>query len=122
MNLYVGNLARETTQEELQKAFEAFGQVASAAIIKDRETGEPRGFAFVEMPTKAEAEAAMSGVKEIAGRAVTINEARPKESGGSRGGGYGGSKGGYGGSKGGYGGGHESRGGGKRGGTSKSGW
>lgn len=80
MNLYVGNLAREVTQEDLQQAFSAFGQVASTAVIKDKFTGESRGFGFVEMPVKEEAEAAMNGIKEIKGRMVTINEARPRES------------------------------------------
>ncbi len=86
MNLYVGNLAREVTQEDLQQAFGAFGQVSSAAVIKDKFSGEPRGFAFVEMPNKSEAEAAMNGIKDIKGKVVTINEARPRESSGSRGG------------------------------------
>ena len=95
MNIYVGGLAKEVTQEELQEAFGAFGQVASAAIIRDKFSGEPRGFAFVEMPVKAEAEAAMNGIKEIKGRMVTINEARPRESSGPRGGG-GGRSGGFG--------------------------
>ena len=79
MNLYIGNLAREVTQDDLLQVFGAFGQVVSATIIKDKFSGEPRGFGFVEMPAKAEAEAAMNGVREIKGRMVTINEARPRE-------------------------------------------
>ena len=91
MNIFVGNLTREVTQEDLQQAFAAFGQVATVSIIKDKFTGEPRGFGFVEMPSKAEAEAAISGVKEVNGQMVTVNEARPREP-GPRGGG-GGSRG-----------------------------
>lgn len=89
MNIYVGNLTRETTQDDLLEAFGAFGQVLSATIIRDKFSGESRGFGFVEMPGKAEAEAAMNGIREIKGKAITINEARPRESGyggGSRGG------------------------------------
>ena len=93
MNIYVGNLTREVTQDDLHTAFGAFGQVTSASLIKDKFSGESRGFAFVEMPVKTEAEKAMNEIKEIKGRPVTINEARPKESnfrGGGRSGGYGG--------------------------------
>ncbi len=92
MNIYVGNLSHEVTEEELRKAFEAFGQVESVAIIKDKFTGESRGFGFVEMPAKAEAEAAIAGLNEteLNGRALNVNEARPREDrgrGGGRGGG-----------------------------------
>jgi len=111
MNIYVGNLARETTEEELRQAFEAFGQVTSAAIIKDKYSGESRGFGFVEMPNTAEAQAAIAGLngKELGGRTLNVNEARPREDrggrgGGSRGGGYGGRGGGGGSRGGGYGG------------------
>lgn len=101
MNIYVGNLARETTEEQLRQAFEAFGQVSSVAIIKDKYSGESRGFGFVEMPSAAEAQAAIAGLngKELGGRALNVNEAKPREDrggrggggrGGSRGGGYGG--------------------------------
>jgi len=88
MNLYIGGLAKEVTQDDLLQAFGAFGQVTSAAVIRDKFSGESRGFGFVEMPVKSEAEAAMNGIKDIQGRAVTINEARPREShgGGGRGG------------------------------------
>jgi len=92
MNIYVGNLSHEVTEEELKKAFEAFGQVESATIIKDKFTGESRGFGFVEMPAKAEAQAAIEGLNdtELKGRALNVNEARPREDrkgGGRRGGG-----------------------------------
>ncbi|MCH7761773.1 RNA-binding protein [candidate division TA06 bacterium] len=93
MNIYVGNLSREITEEELRQAFEAFGQVASASIIKDKFSGEPRGFGFVEMPTKTEAQSAITDLngKELKGRTLNVNEARPRSddrrSGGRRGGG-----------------------------------
>ncbi len=100
MNIFVGNLAREATQDDLRDAFSPFGQVASATVIKDKFTGDPRGFGFVEMPSQTEAEAAMSGVKEIKGRPVTVNEARPREDrprGGFGGGGFNKNRGGGGG-------------------------
>lgn len=83
MNIYVGNLPREATEEEIRKAFEAFGQVASVTIIKDKFSGESRGFGFVEMPSKTEAQAALEGLngKELMGRTLTINEARPRSEG-----------------------------------------
>ena len=83
MNIYVGNLSREVTEEDLQAAFEAFGQVASVSIIQDRFTGVPRGFGFVEMPEKAEAQSAIDGMsgKELKGQAVNVNEARPRSEG-----------------------------------------
>jgi RNA recognition motif-containing protein len=94
MNIYVGNLPGDATEDDLRQAFGAFGNVASINIIKDRFSGESRGFGFVEMANKTEAEAAIAGVngKEIKGRAVKVNEARPKTdsprpSGGGRGGG-----------------------------------
>ena len=94
MNIYVGNLADETKEEELNEAFGAFGQVSSAKIITDKYTGASRGFGFVEMPTKAEAESAISGLNgtELNGQTLTVNEARPRpDSGrGGRGGGGGG--------------------------------
>ncbi len=79
-NIYVGNLAFGLTEEELQAAFEEFGQVSSVNIIKDRETGESRGFGFVEMPQGNEAKEAIEklNLQEIGGRKVTVNEARPK--------------------------------------------
>jgi len=80
MNLYVGNLAHDITEEDLRQAFQPFGEVDTATIIKDKFTGESRGFAFVEIPIQAEAEAAIAGLngKELKGRALTINVARPK--------------------------------------------
>lgn len=102
MNIYVGNLAREVTEDDLLQAFGQFGGVSSASIIKDKFSGEPRGFGFVEMPSKEEAQAAMSALngKDLKGRSLTVNEARPKSegggkrNGGQRGGGYGGGRGG----------------------------
>lgn len=81
MNIYVGNLSREVTEEDLRKAFEAFGKVDTVNIIRDRFTGESRGFGFVEMPIKAEAQSAISGLqdKELKGRSLKVNEARPRE-------------------------------------------
>ena len=80
MNIYVGNLAREATDEDLKQAFEAFGQVTTVSIIKDKFSGESRGFAFIEMPNKEQAQAAIAGMngKEIKGRTLTVNEARPR--------------------------------------------
>ncbi len=131
MKIYVGNMSYETTEEDLKLACEEFGTVESAAIIKDKFSGEPKGFAFVEMSSKAEGQAAIDGLngKELNGRELKVNEARPRTEnfrggsagfgggkggfgggqkggyGGGKGGGYGGGKGGYGGGKGGYGGG-----------------
>ena len=78
MNIYVGNLSWEMNDEDLKAAFEEFGEVNSAAIIKDKFTGKSRGFGFVEMPNKEEADAAISGMneKEISGRKIKVNEAR----------------------------------------------
>lgn len=91
MKIYVGNLPRATTDAELNQAFAAFGQVSSATVIKDKFSGESRGFGFVEMPTQAEAQAAIAGLngKDFGGRTLTVNEARPREErpGGFRGGG-----------------------------------
>jgi RNA recognition motif-containing protein len=80
MNIYVGNLSRDVKEEELREAFEAFGQVASASIITDRFSGESRGFGFVEMPSKSEAEAAVAGLngKDLKGRTLNVSEARPR--------------------------------------------
>lgn len=80
MNIYVGNISRDLSEEELREAFAAFGQVSAVNIIKDKFTGEYRGFAFVEMPTKDEAEAAIAGLngKDLKGRALNVNEARPR--------------------------------------------
>jgi len=92
MNIYVGNLSRDVTEEDLRGAFEAFGQVASVNLITDRDSGEPRGFAFVEMPAKAEAQSAINDLngKELKGRTLNVNEARPRSEGRPGGGGRGG--------------------------------
>ena len=84
MNIYVGNLAYEAGDEDLCKAFESFGEVAKATVIKDRFTGRSKGFGFVEMPNETEAKAAIEGMngKDIKGRSVKVNEARPKTEGG----------------------------------------
>jgi len=94
MNIYVGNLAREVTEDDLRKAFEAFGEVASASVITDKFTHESRGFGFVEMPMQSEAQAAISGLNgtDLKGRALNVNEARPRSE--SRGGGGRGGRGG----------------------------
>ncbi|MCF6157408.1 MAG: RNA-binding protein [wastewater metagenome] len=80
MNIYVGNIARETTEEDLRETFKTFGQVTGVTIIKDKFTGESRGFGFVEMPSKAEAQSAITDLngKELKGRTLTVNEARPR--------------------------------------------
>lgn len=104
MNIYVGNLSFDTTEDQLRQAFSGFGEVSSVNIITDKYTGEPRGFAFVEMSGKAEAIAAISGLngQELNGRALNVNEARPRAEGaGGRGGGNRGGGGG-GGGRGGY--------------------
>ncbi|MFW6126135.1 MAG: RNA recognition motif domain-containing protein [Chloroflexota bacterium] len=91
MNIYVGNLSFDAAEEELREEFEAFGTVDTVNIIKDRYTGHSRGFGFVEMPTRAEAQAAISGLngKEMKGRTLKVNEARAREDRGERGGGGG---------------------------------
>ena len=98
--IFVGNLNFQTTQDELHAAFAPFGSVESVSVITDRDTGQPRGFAFVEMSNKNEAEAAINSLngKQLNGRALNVNEARPKtEGGGGGGGGYNKSRGGGGG-------------------------
>jgi len=92
MNIYAGNLSRDLSETELREAFEAFGEVSSVAIIKDKFTGESRGFGFVEMPTKSEGEAAIQDLngKEMKGRTMNINEARPRRENNRRPGGGGG--------------------------------
>jgi RNA recognition motif-containing protein len=101
-NIYVGNLPFDTNEEEIRHEFEAFGEVASVQLIQDRETGRSRGFGFVEMPDKTQADAAIAALnkKDLKGRPLTVNEARPKTEGGGRGGG-GGGRGGWGGGGGG---------------------
>lgn len=90
MDIYVGNLAYAVTEDDLRAAFSAHGTVASARLVKDRDTGSSKGFGFVEMPNAPEAQAAIDALngKDLKGRNLTVNQARPKEDrGGSRGGG-----------------------------------
>ena len=111
MNIYVANLSPEMTEDELRLAFEEFGQVKTANIIKDKYSGESKGFGFVEMPSKEEGQSAIDNLngKDLNGKTLTVNEARPRTDNrggkGGYGGGKGNSRGGYGGGKGGYGGG-----------------
>jgi RNA recognition motif-containing protein len=111
MKIYVGNLSYETTEDELAAEFGTFGKVESVAIPSDKFSGRPRGFAFVEMPNKAEADAAIAGLngKSVKERTLVVNESKPRtENRGGGGGGYGGGRsggrsgGGYGGDRGGY--------------------
>ena len=80
MNIYVGNLSPSITEDDLKEAFEAFGQLTSINVIKDKYSGEPRGFGFVEMPSKDEAQAAIEGLngKDLKGQTLNVNEARPR--------------------------------------------
>ena len=89
MNIYVGNLSYEVNEEDLRQAFEPFGQISSARVITDRDTGRSKGFGFVEMPNDAEAQSAISDLngKELQGRALKVNEARPRSEGRRDGGG-----------------------------------
>jgi RNA recognition motif-containing protein len=118
--LYVGNLSFDTTENDLQDLFAPYGTVADVNLITDRMSGRSRGFAFVTMGSPEAAQAAIQGVsgKDVGGRSITVNEARPKEEGGGGGGGGGGGYrgGGGGGHRGGGGGGGERRGGGGGGG------
>ena len=88
MNIYVGNLSFDATEEDVRSAFEAFGKVDVVNIIKDRDSGRPKGFGFVEMPSGEEARKAIEAMngKELKGRAMNVNEARPKPEGGRGGG------------------------------------
>ena len=121
MNIYVGNIAHKSTEEDIKQTFSAYGEVSKSSIVKDKFTGNSRGFGFVEMPNDEEAKKAIAELngKELEGRPLTVNEARPREErapgSGSRGGFGGGSRGGFGGGerRGGFGGG--SRGGGRGG-------
>jgi cold-inducible RNA-binding protein len=100
MKLYVGNLAFQTSSNDLQQLFGQAGTVESASVVEDRETGRSRGFGFVEMSSKEEGEAAIAQFngKEVNGRSLNVNEAKPRE---NRSGGGGGGRGGYGGGGGG---------------------
>jgi cold-inducible RNA-binding protein len=104
-NIFVGNLSYQTTQEDLHAAFSAFGTVERVNIVTDRDTGQPRGFAFVEMTERTDAERAITKLNgtDLNGRTLNVNEARPKPTGGGGGGGYGGGRGGHGGGGGGRG-------------------
>ncbi len=121
MNIYVGNLSRDVTEDDLRSTFEAYGQVATANVIKDKFSGDSKGFGFVEMPDKAEAQKAIQELngKELKGRGLTVNEARPRNDGprgGGRPGGGGGSRFGGGGGRPGGGGSRFGGGGGRPGG------
>lgn len=104
MKLYVGNLSFSTTEDDLQQLFSQVGSVESASMVTDRDTGRSRGFAFVEMASKSEGEAAIAKFNgsELDGRSLTVNEAKPRE---NRGGGFGGGRNSGGGRGGGFGGG-----------------
>jgi cold-inducible RNA-binding protein len=88
MNLYVGNLPYRVTEEQLRQAFEQYGAVSNCTIIKDKMTGQSKGFGFLEMPESAEAEAAITGLngRDLMGRRLNVNEARPRPNGGDAGG------------------------------------
>ena len=118
MKLYVGNLSFQTTSGELQELFSQAGTVESASVVEDRDTGQSRGFGFVEMASREEGEAAIQQLngKEVGGRALNVNEAKPREDRGGRGGGGGG------GGRGGFGGGGGNRGGGGGGGNRGQRW
>ena len=125
MKLYVGNLAFATSSQDLQELFAQAGTVESASVVEDRDTGRSRGFGFVEMSTKEEGQTAITQFngKEIGGRALTVNEAKPREprTGGGGRGGFGGGRSG-GGGRGGYGGGGGGRGGNSGGGYREPRW
>ena len=91
MNIYIGNMSFDTTEDQLRQAFEGFGEVSTVKIITDRDNGQPRGFAFVEMSAENEADAAISGLngKDLNGRALNVNEAKPRPQSGNRNGGNG---------------------------------
>src|SRR5690349_17775057 len=108
MKLYVGNLSFNTSESQLRDLFAEHGEVVSATLVMDRDTGRPRGFGFVEFSNNADAQKAMAALsgKNVDGRDLTVNEAKPRESrGGGGGGGGGGGRGGFGGGGGGGGGG-----------------
>ena len=99
-NIHVGNLDFNVSEDELRQAFAAYGQVDTVTILKDRDTGQPRGFGFVEMANDEEAEKAINGINgtQLGSRVLNVNEARPKV---NKGGGFGGGRGGFGGGRGG---------------------
>jgi len=92
MNIYVGNISWDVTESDLKEAFQAYGEVASSSIIKDKFSGKSRGFGFVEMPNKEEGDKAIAGLngKEMKGRNLTVNEAKPRTDRPRTGGGFGG--------------------------------
>src|SRR5437667_12775281 len=94
-NIFVGNLSFGATEQSVRSLFEAYGAVDRVNIVTDRDSGQPRGFAFVEMPNDAEGERAIDGIngRDVGGRALNVNEARPKSEGGGRGSGGGGGRG-----------------------------
>ncbi|HEX2896970.1 MAG TPA: RNA-binding protein [candidate division Zixibacteria bacterium] len=96
MKIYIGNMSFNTTEETVRQAFETYGEITSVNLISDRDTGRPKGFGFVEMANDEHAKAAIAGLNgtEIDGRAVNVNEARPRPEGGNRGGSRGGYRGG----------------------------
>lgn len=118
MKLYVGNIAYSTTEQSLREAFSQYGEVEEVAVIMDRESGRPRGFAFVSMKNDGEAREAVEQLNgtQLDGRTINVNEAKPKASGGGGGGHRGGGGGGGGGHRGGGGGGYRGGGGGGGGG------
>ncbi len=122
-NIFVGNLSYQTTQDELFAAFSQYGSVERVSVVTDRDTGQPRGFAFVEMTEAGQAEQAINALNgaELNGRALNVNEARPRPQGGG-GGGAGGGRGGFGGNRGGSGGGGGGRGGSGGGGGGRNRW
>ena len=89
MNIYIGNISFDTTEDQLRQAFTAFGEVSTVKIITDKYTGEPKGFGFVEMSAKSEAVAAINGLngQDLNGRALNVNEAKPRSDNGGNGGG-----------------------------------
>ena len=86
MNIYIGNMSSDTTENQLRQAFEGYGEVSTVKIITDRDSGQPRGFAFVEMPAKNEASAAINGLngQDLNGNTLNVNEAKPRAEGGNR--------------------------------------
>jgi len=91
MNIYIGNMSFDTTEDQLRQAFEAYGEVSTVKVITDRDSGQPKGFAFVEMSEKDEAAAAISGLsgQELNGRTLKVDEAKPRPQSGNRNGGNG---------------------------------
>ena len=117
MKIYAGNLSNDVTEEDLRLALEQFGQVDSTTIIKDKYSGQSKGFGFVEMASKAEGQSAIDGLNgiELNGRAISANEARPRTESRGNGGGYRDGRGRQGGGRGGQGGGRGGQGGGRGG-------